>query len=199
MYPMSLLFLVLLVPLAANAGEPKPDDLVNNPMFAYWSSFNPGTAVTQGETVTLSDGTRLKMVTTYKLLEKTRDKVVIEGTLTQSNPAHGAVSSQKTVTLATFPAKVKKREVDTPESEMESLTEGKEQIEVKGRKVEADWVEAVIKSGDEVVTEKVWIVKEIPGGLIKQTLVKKKGEKVISESVLELVEFKLADRKPKKK
>ena len=61
---------------------------------------------------------------------------------------------------------------------------------VKGRKVAVEWVEAVTRSGDEVWTEKMWTAREIPGGIVKQTLVHKHGDTVVSESVLEMVDFK---------
>jgi hypothetical protein len=178
----------VIAPLAVSAAEPqpKPDEMVNNPPFAHWSSFAPGTTVTQKETVSLSDGSKVEQVITAKLLEKTKEHVVVETTV---NVTGGGVV-EKATTATTYPAKVKMSQADTPDSAMESITEGKEEVDVKGKKVTAEWVEAVTKNGDEVSTTKVWTAQDIPGGIIKQTLVRKKGDKVLSESVLELVEFK---------
>ena len=181
-----VMLVALIAPLAVSAADPKPDDMVNNPPFAHWSAFPFGTTVTQKETVTLADGTKLVLTKTYKLVEKTKDKVVVEAKFSQSS----AAGSEATTSLTTFPAKVKMGDVHTPPSQMESVTEGKETVDVQGKKIDSEWVEAVVKSGDEVATEKVWTAKDIPGGIIKQTLVKKKGDKVMSESVLELVEYK---------
>ena len=49
-----LLAILLAAPAAARAAEPKPQvgDLVNNPPYAHWSAFKPGTSVTQREVVT---------------------------------------------------------------------------------------------------------------------------------------------------
>ena len=185
MWHVGLMLIALITPLVAHAAGPKPDDMVNNPPFAHWSSFPVGTAVTQKETVTLPDGSKLEMVKTFKLLEKSKEKVVVEGKFTQT----GAAGSNQTTSVDSYPAQVKRQDVDTPAS-MASVSEGKETVDVKGKPVEAEWVEATVKSGDEVSTEKVWTAQNIPGGIIKQTLVKKKGDKIVSTSVLELVEYK---------
>ncbi len=185
MWHLSLMWIALVTPLIAHAADPQSDEMVNNPPFAHWSSFPVGTRVTQKETVTLPDGAKLQMVKTYKLLKKAKDKVVVEGKFTQT----GAAGSNTTTSVDSYPARVKRQEVDTPSS-MASVTEGKETVDVKGKPVEAEWVQAVVQSGDEVFTEKVWTAQHIPGGIIKQTLVKKKGDKVVSESVLEMVEYK---------
>lgn len=177
-----------LVPVIVFAAETKPnrDDLVNNPPFAHWSSFPTGTSVTQKETVSLSDGSKVEQTSTSKLIEKSKDKVVVETTITTS----GKGSSETTTSVATYPPKVRMRDVDTPAT-MASVTEGKEEIEFKGKKVNSEWVQAVTKSGEDVTTEKVWTARDVPGGLIKQTIVHKRGGKVVSESTREVVEVKL--------
>jgi hypothetical protein len=182
------LFVAVLAPLTLIAAtqKPNPDEMVNNPPFAHWSSFSPGTAVTQKETVSLPDGSKVEQTITAKLLDKSKDKLTVETTITEKGS--GVVESEKTTTV--YPAKVKMRNVDTPSAEVESLTEGKEEVDVKGKKVTAEWVEVTTRHGDEVTVEKIWTAQDVPGGLIKQTLTRKKGDKVLSESVRELVEVK---------
>jgi hypothetical protein len=181
----SLLIATLALPLTAWAAEPKPDEMVNNPPFASWSSFKPGTVVSQKETVTLADGSKLTFQKTFKLVEKTKDKVVVESVIKESDG--GGVESA--TTMMVFPAKVKRSEVDSP-SEVASVAEGKEQVDFKGKRIDTEWVEATIMAGDEVTTDKVWTAKEVPGGIVKQTLTRKKGDKVVSESLLDVVEYK---------
>ena len=183
----AMLLAMLAVPVTLFAAEtqPKPDDMVNNPPFAHWSAFKPGTAVTQRETITLSDGTKLTQDITSKLLEKNKEKVVVETSYKESGG--GVTDQEKTVTA--YPAKVKMSQVDTPDAMLASITEGTEKVTVKGKEVDAEWVEAVSKEGDEVVTEKIWTARDIPGGIIKRTITRKKGDKVVSESVLEVLEF----------
>ena len=98
--------------------------------------------------------------------------------------------AESTKTLTTFPAKVKMNQVDTPADASITVTEGAEEIDVKGKKVSSEWVQAVTSNGDEVTTEKVWTARDIPGGLVKRTMTRKKGDTVTSVSVLELVEYK---------
>jgi len=188
-----LLAILLAAPAAARAAEPKPQvgDLVNNPPYAHWSAFKPGTSVTQREVVTLANGTTLEQVITTKLLKREKNQVAIETTMTEgaaSGANTGMAESTKTVT--TFPAQVKMSQVDTPADAATSVTEGVEEVDVKGKKVSAEWVQAVTHHGDEVVTEKVWTARDIPGGIIKRTVTRKQGDTVASDSVLELVGYK---------
>jgi hypothetical protein len=82
---------------------------------------------------------------------------------------------------------VKFENTHTPPSAGYSVTEGKEVVDVDGKQVEAEWVEATATNGDETVVEKVWTVQNVPGGIVKQTIVKKKAGKVVSQSSLGLV------------
>ena len=181
-----LLIVALAVPLNAWAADPGPDEMVNNPPYANWSAFKPGTKVVQKETVTLADGSKVVLDQTFKLVERTKQKVVVEIDVKQSGA--GAMESSKTV--VSYPAMVKRSDADTPRDQSGSITEGKEQVDFKGKKIEAEWLEVSSTSGDEITTEKIWTARDVPGGIVKQTMTKKKGDKVISDSVLELVEFK---------
>jgi len=182
----------LLIPITVLAAgpRPKPEETVNNPPFAHWSLFPKGTRVTQREVVTLADGSTIQHDITATLIEKTKEKVVVETAIKitgTGSAGSGAVDNQTTVT--TYPAKVKMSAADTPREAMESVTEGTEQVDVKGKKVDAEWVEAVMKNGDETVIEKMWTARDIPGGIIKRTIIRKKGDKVTSQSTLEMIEF----------
>lgn len=180
-----LLIAALLLPAGAWAADPQPDEMVNNPPYSNWSAFKPGTTVKQMETVKLPDGTKIEISKTSKLIKKNKDQVVVETTVKDSG---GGVSESQT-TVATYAAKVKMSAIDTPDA-VATVTEGKEDVDFKGKKIEAEWVEATTKAGDEVTTEKIWTARDVPGGIVKETLTKKKGDAVVSESVTELVEFK---------
>ena len=172
--------------LAGAQTTPRPDELVNNPAYAHWARFKRGTTVVQKQTVTLSDGRKIEHDITVRLAEKSKDKVVIE--TTQTPTMDGMVSSTRTFT--TFPAKVRMERVHTPRATLDSFAEGEEEIAVRGKKFTAHWVEAVTKAGDEVTTRKVWSAWEVPGGVVKETIVRKKGDQVLSDSVLETVHIK---------
>src|SRR5262245_38273416 len=174
-------------PLGAAAAdvEPKPDETVNNPPHAYWSHFHPGTSVTQKETVTLADGTKIETTALLKLVEADKQRVVVETRV----PADGQDSDVTTITDV-YAATVKMSDVDSPASAAK-VTEGKEQLEVKGQKMEAEWVESTIQEDGDTWIEKVWTAHEVPGGIVKETLVHKHGDAVESKSVTELVDFKV--------
>jgi len=165
---------------------PRPDELVNNPAFAHWASFKRGTTVIQKQTVRLSDGRTIEHDIRVRLAEKTKDKVVIE--TSQTPTMDGMVSSTRTFT--TFPAKVRMERVQTPRASLDSFAEGEEPLTVAGKTVTAHWVEAVTKAGDEVTTRKVWSAREIPGGVVKETIVRKKGDQVLSDSILQAIQIK---------
>jgi hypothetical protein len=174
---------------AAPAPPPKPGDMVNNPPYAHWSQFAVGTSVTTKEIVTLSDGSAVEAVVNSKLLSKSKDKLTVETLVTGGGAGKQAGAVEQTKTLTDFPAKVKFEQTDTPDVAGYSVTEGKELVDVKGKQVEAEWTEATASNGDETVVEKVWTAQNIPGGIVKQTVTKKKGAQVASSSELVLVEY----------
>jgi hypothetical protein len=175
---------------AAKAASPKPGDVVTNPAYAQWAHFAVGTSVTQKEAVTLADGTIVESLMTAKLVSKNKRKLTVETTVAAFDAAKRAGAADETKTLTTYPAKVKFEDIHTPESGGYSVTVGKEVLDVKGKMIEAEWVEASTTNGDGTVTEKDWYAVDIPGGLVKQTVTKKKGTQVTSQSTLELVDLK---------
>jgi len=173
-------------PAGAQSGKPGPDEMIINPPFANWAQFKPGTTVTQREVVSMPDGRKLEQTITHKLVQKNKERVVVE-TIVKDKMAGTEESTRET---KVYPAKVKMSEVNTESGPDVAVTEGKEEMTLKGKKLAVEWVEAVTKSGDDVWTEKMWTAREIPGGIVKQTLVHKRGDKVLTESVLEMIDFK---------
>lgn len=187
-----LLVVLLTAPglIGAAESQPKADDMVNNPPYAHWSAFKPGTTVTQREVVKLANGATLEQTIVSKLVSREKDKVVVETDMVAGAGAGKSAAAEATKTLTTFPAKVKMSQVDSGDEASVSVTEGAEEIDVKGKKVSAEWVQAVTTNGDVTTTEKVWTGRDVPGGILKRTVTRTKGGAVESESVLELVEFK---------
>jgi hypothetical protein len=169
------------------ADTPKPGDMIANPPYAHWAQFKVGTAVTTKEVVTLADGGIEEVVATATLTAKDKSHVVVE-TVVAGGAADGkSGAAEETKTVSDFPAQVKFERTHTPPTAGYSVTEGKEVVVVDGKEVEAEWAEATATNGDETVVEKVWTVQDVPGGIVKQTIVKKKGGKVVSQSSLGLV------------
>jgi hypothetical protein len=174
---------------AAETPPPKPGDMVNNPPYAHWSQFAIGTSVTTKEAVTLTDGTIAEAVITSKLISKSKDKLTVETVVTAGGAGKQTGAVEQTKTLTDFPAKVKFEQANTPAAAGYAVTEGKELVDVKGKQVEAEWVEATATNGEETVVEKVWTARDVPGGIVKQTVTTKKGAQVTNSSVTELVEY----------
>src|SRR5262249_49100187 len=128
----------------------------------------------------------LEQLITYRLVQKNKERVIVESTVKDTK----AGATDSTRMLNTYPARVKMRDVSPESDPGASVTEGKEDMTVKGRKLAVEWDEAVTRSGDEVWTEKMWTAREIPGGIVKQTVVHKRGDQLVTESVLEMIDFK---------
>ncbi len=184
----ALVVVVVLAATSAFADAPKVGDMVNNPPYAHWVQFAVGTSVTVKEVVTLADGSLAETVVTSKLIAKNKDELTVETVAVgAAGSTHGG-AAEETKTVTDYPAKVKFERAHSPVSASYSVTEGKEVVDVKGKQVEAEWVEASATNGDETVVEKVWTAQDVPGGIVKQTITKKKGGKVASQSTLSVVE-----------
>jgi len=184
----ALLVLAGSVAIAAQPAErPKPGDMVNNPPYAHWAQFPVGTSVTTKEVVTLADGNTVETLVTSKLVAKSKDRLTVETLVTAADASKYAGVAEQTKTLTDYPAKVKFERTNSPDSAGYSVTEGKEIVDVQGKQVEAEWVEATTTNGDETTVEKIWTVQNMPGGIVKQTMVKKKAGKVSSQSAMQLV------------
>lgn len=175
---------------SAPAPAPKPGDMVTNPAYAHWAHFAVGSSVTQKEAVTLADGTLVESVSTARLVSKSKQKLTVEMTVAAADATKRSGAADETKTLTTYPAKVKFEDIHTPESGGYSVTTGKEVLDLKGKMTEVEWVEASTTNSDGTVTEKDWYTVDVPGGLVKQTVTKKKGDKVSSQSTLQLVDMK---------
>lgn len=185
--PLLVAALALAVTVRAWAEAPKPGDMIANPPYAHWSQFAVGTSVTTKEVVTLADGSVEEVVATAKLIVKDKNHLMVETVVGGADVSKKADAVEETKTVTDFPAQVKFERTHTPPSAGYSVTEGKEVVDVNGKQAEAEWVEATATNGDETVVEKVWTVQDVPGGIVKQTIVKKKAGKVVSQSSLGLV------------
>jgi len=163
---------------AEAAAEPKPGDMVENPAYAAWSPFAVGTSVTISERIEFADGSVAVPVSTAKLVSKSADKLTVE-TVTMAGAAGkhlGAAEESKSV--AEYPAKIKYEELQAGVMADAKVTEGTGIVTVDGKEMDAAWVEtSYTKDGEEVV-EKVWTVADVPGGMAKKTVTKKKGDTV---------------------
>jgi hypothetical protein len=184
------LALVISAHAASAADKPAPEEMVNNPPFENWSAFPVGTTVTQKETVKLNDGSTVAIDVSSKLVKRDKDAVVVETTMGEAGAAASTGMAGSSTTVTTFPAKVRMSQANSPAVAGTSVTEGTEAVDYKGKTVTAEWTNAVVQNGDETTEEKIWTLKDVPGGIVRRTIVKKKGGEIVSSSTLELVEVK---------
>ena len=168
--------------------------MVNNPPYTHWSAFKPGTTVTQRERVLFAKGSdeadyyagaRVNDLT-YKLLEVTPKHVVVQMTIFEHGP--GSVTEHAPVKI-TFHATAHKAHVLRGREEIEKFTEGEEEVKVIDKTVKAHFVEIMDIDGDETVERKIWESNEIPGGIVKEVKKTKKGNKVVAETIIHVMEF----------
>jgi hypothetical protein len=168
---------------------PKAGDMVNNPPYAHWSQFKPGATVTVKEVDTEADGSVAEIVITSKLIAKSRTQVKVETVVTLGGAGSSGSGGERTQTLEEYPAKVRYEQSQSPGTAGYSITEGKESIQFKGKPVETEWLESTLTNGDEITVEKIWTTKDVPGGIVKQTMTRTHGTQVTKTST-DLVDYK---------
>jgi hypothetical protein len=175
-------------PADGQPAQPKAGELVNNPPYAHWSQFKPGASVTVKEVDTLADGSASEIVITSKLLSKSKSKVRVETIVTVAGAGNSSSAVERTQTVEDYPAKIRYEQSQSPNTAGYAVTEGKESVTFKGKAVDAEWVEATATNGDETTVEKVWTARDVPGGVVKETMTKTRGAQVVRSST-ELVDY----------
>jgi hypothetical protein len=172
----------------ATAWGADPDELVTNPRYKGWADFKPGTTVTHKEKSRFPAGSPQgkyypegvdERDVTYKLISVSPEKVVIE-TVVLDYELLSQVQAAPTRII--YPAKVKRAHVEGAREQLK-VKEGKEDIEVLGKTHKCEWYETTRMTSDgEVMTRKRWIAADVPGGILKEVTVTKKGDQVIAET-----------------
>lgn len=163
------------VAMAQAAGSaPKPGEMVHNPPYSHWVQFKVGASVTVKDRVTLSDGTVAESTVTSTLLSKSKDSAKVETVSSTVVRDQGATATEKATVVSEHPPLVKYEATQSAPGAGYTVTTGTEILEVNGKKLDAEWVEARSTDGDENMVEKIWTVREIPGGLVKRTMTKKR-------------------------
>jgi hypothetical protein len=172
------------------------EEMIANPSFTHWSAFKVGATVTRREKIKFpadsEEGQRypdhtLVKDTSYKLLEVTPAKAVVE--VIESEYGRGLIEESAPFKIS-YLAKMKKG----LGSNKENFAKHKEEeVEVKilGKTYKATLVDTLHKNGPLTRIHQVWLSDEVPGGILKDVRSQKEGDKVISESTLEIVSFKV--------
>ncbi len=135
----------------------------DNPEYEHWANCKPGSWVKfkiEGE----MRGQKFEMTETAKLLEVTQEKCVVEHTRA------GKVGPQE------LPPQVQKEDVKAKDEEPDKvLREGEEEIEVDGKKFKCRVID--LEKAKDKSTMKIWVTKEIPGGVVRGEISPPPGQK----------------------
>ena len=157
-----------------------------NPVYQSWERFSQGTSIVHKPIYDTSMN-KYEVTMTYTLVERTRDKVVVEmqvttrvnGVETRNRPMK--MDNPRAIPL---PPGAKA----PPAGKIEGMTDqGEEIVKIAGREVKAKWYKARNKvEGNDNFTRS-WSSDEVPGGLVK-SVTTTPGNK--SSMLMELVEIK---------
>jgi hypothetical protein len=184
----------------ATARAADADDLVTNPRYKGWADFKPGATVTQKEKTRFPAGSPEgkyypqgvdERDITYKLVSVSPEKAVVE-TVVLDYELLSRVEAAPTRII--YPAKVKRAYAEEAHEQLK-VKEGKEDVEVQGKTYKnCEWYETTRMTGDgEVVTRKRWIAAQVPGGIVKEVTVTKKGDQVVAETTTSVLEMKAGE------
>jgi hypothetical protein len=173
--------------------------LVDNPEYKHWASFKPGACVKtvntydqafRGDPPGLAISVTSTITTTKTLKEVGPDKVTVEVVKELETGGQRRSIPAKTDEI---PAKVDKGKLDpAPKGYKVTKVEGDEEIAVGGKTYKTHWVEYTLVSETPAklpdTRDKIWTSDQVPGGMIKEIIEVKDGDK----EKIELAEFKAA-------
>jgi hypothetical protein len=183
------------------ADEPK-DELVANPLYEGWASFKKGASVTHEEIVHykgdapegkyLPDNKDHKTII-YKLLNVDDKKAIVQ-TVVHDHEFLSVIESAPTKHI--YPAKVKKNHLELVREKLDAKT-GEDEIEVGGKKYQCKTIEFTRKGDGEETHTKIWRSSDVPGGTVKRWATTKRGDKVVSEALIEMTKYSLEPKAKK--
>jgi hypothetical protein len=190
-----LVALVMLLGLGAVASGAADDkgEMAENPLFKFWSGFKPGATSTytqvtkyhEAEKAAFPGGVEKKTIN-YQLVNANGDRAVVRTVVVEEDFLSTIESAP---TRITYPAKVKKANLDAFFQEW-GVKEGEEEtVKVGGKEIKCKVRSGTHKSEGAVVEFKICYSDAVPGGIVKRTRVTKDGDKVVAETTTTLVSF----------
>jgi hypothetical protein len=175
--------------LALATGRASAQETVDNPEFASWSKFKPGTSITVKST-TVAAGMTSEATMTITLVEVGTDKVVLETsgvTKAMGMEFKLPASKRESPKTITLPKDVKKP--PAPGAKPEGTYEdGTETVKAAGTEFKTKWYKTKTEA-DGVTTEgKIWISDDVPTTVVKME--SKSSGAATAETKFELLEFK---------
>lgn len=178
-------------PAAFSADE----EMSENPAYKHWAAFKQGATVTQVEKIKFhvnnpeiamhADKTIVK-TTKLKLLDVDKERAIVESIVTEH---HRGNDVEQAPTKLIFHAKIRKGSMRTPKEEFANLVEKDEDHDLLGKKIKCKFVESTRKNGDVTSTQKIWTSDSVPGGIVKEEKIFKRGDKVETDSTITITKF----------
>src|SRR5262249_40510905 len=132
----------------------------------------------------------------YKLLSVSKDKVVVQTTVVEEEYL-GTV--EHAPTRLTFPARVKKANLDAVFEEFGVKDEPKEEtVKVGNDEIKCKVLSGSKKKDDATITYKLYYSDSVPGGIVKRTRVTKSGDKFGADTTVMLKSFAGPKKKKEK-
>jgi hypothetical protein len=169
------------------------DELVDNPRFKFWANFKPGATSTYSEATkfhgpekaSLPGGVERKTIT-YRLLSVSKDKVVVLTTVVEEDFLSTVESAP---TRITYPAKVKKANLQAFLEEWSAKEAKDETIKVGGKDVKCKVRAGSQKAEGGSIDVKFCYSDAVPGGVVLHTRTTKEGDKPVAETTITLESF----------
>src|SRR5262249_28010232 len=189
-----LLALSFMLALAV-AASAQDDEMVVNPKYKFWASHKPNTTSTYDEVTTYTGaekdsvpgGKEVKVVV-YKLLSANKDKVVVQTTVTEEDYL-GSIEQAPTKT--TYPARIKKANLDAVFEEFGVKDEPKDETVMVGKEeIKCKMLSGTQKKDGATITYKLYFSESVPGGIVKRTRVTK-SDKFGAETTVTLRSFNI--------
>jgi hypothetical protein len=186
----------LSVSLAASFGG---DEQTDNPHYKHWAGFKEGTTAVLTETTKFGDdatdelpGGVAEKTVRYKLLSVSPKAVVVEAVTFEKAFLN---TTEEAPTKILYPAKVNKAHIEAVLLAAGAKT-GEDTLKVPGKEakeIKCHTITGSRKKGGEEVTQKFWLSKDVPGGVVKRTRSVTRDGKLVAETTTVLKSFKVAE------
>jgi len=185
-----------LLSFAVGAAGDEKGEMIDNPMYKQWAEFKPGATVvllektvhTGEDKEQFPDGIEEKAIT-HKLL-KVSPKQVLLSTVVTEKVFLGSVESAPTKT--TYNARIKKSALMAVLEEYQAKA-GEETIDLLGKMVKCKTLAGSTTKGGTQIEYKLWLAKNVPGGIVKRHRKATKDGKVIAETTIQVRAIKVPE------
>jgi hypothetical protein len=196
LFSLFVLGLLLSAGAATSSRAGEGDDLVDNPRYKFWANFKPGATSTYTqmtkysgpEKASLPGGVEAKTIT-YRLVSVNKDKVVILTTVVEDDFLSTVESA---ATKITYPAKVKKVNLQAFMQEWNAKDGKGETIKVEGKDIKCKVKAGSNKVEGGMVEAKICYSDTVPGGVVLHTRTTKEKDMVVAETTTKLRKYSQA-------